>query len=384
MSELAVEMRGICKSFAGVRVLDNVDFSLQRGEIHALVGGNGAGKSTLMKILEGVYTPDAGQILLDGQSVEIRSPQDARALGIGMIFQEFSLIPTLTVAQNIFLTREPKGAGGLIDDREAEARARALFAEMDETVDPKAIVGDLSTGYWQLTEIAKALAQNARILIMDEPTSTLTAAESQSLFALIQRLKARGISIIYISHRMEEIFQITDRVTVLRDGRKISTTPTAELTMQRVIDDIVGRTMESAFVWQERQVDRSGMPLLEVRGLTAGGRVQDISFDLYPGEMLGVAGLMGSGRTELARALFGIDRIESGEVRIRGQRVHIHVPDDAIAAGFSLIPEDRRSQGLVLDHTVKDNLLLPLLSRIERFGIVDDARGDRVVESAVQ
>src|SRR3954464_1394559 len=270
--EGAVRIRAITKGCNGVPVLKEVDFELQRGEIHALVGGNGAGKSTLMKILEGVYTPDTGQILIDGQPVEIRSPQDARALGIGMIFQEFSLIPTLTVAQNIFLTREPKGAGGLINDREAEARARALFAEMDETVDPRAIVGDLSTGYWQLTEIAKALAQNARILIMDEPTSTLTAAETQSLFALIQRLKARGISIIYISHRMEEIFQITDRVTVLRDGRTISTSPTAGLAMQRFIEDIVGRSMESAFVWLERRVERTGTPLLDVPGLTAGGR----------------------------------------------------------------------------------------------------------------
>jgi ribose transport system ATP-binding protein len=384
MSDFAVEMRGIDKSFAGVRVLDAVDFDLRRGEIHALIGGNGAGKSTLMKILEGVYTPDAGQILIDGQPVEIRSPHDARSLGIGMIFQEFSLIPTLTVAQNIFLTREPRGFGGLIDDRAAEERTRALFAEMDETVDPRAVVGDLSTGYWQLTEIAKALAQDARILIMDEPTSTLTAAETQSLFALIQKLKARGISIIYISHRMEEIFQTTDRVTVLRDGRTISTTPTAELTMQRVIDDIVGRSMEAAFIWQERRVERSGTPLLEARGLTAGGRVRDVSFQLYPGEIVGIAGLMGSGRTELARALFGIDSIESGEVLVRGRRVTIHVPDDAIASGMSLIPEDRRSQGLVLDHTVKDNLLLPLLSRQHRFGFVDDARGDRVVASSVQ
>jgi ribose transport system ATP-binding protein len=365
-------------------VLDEVDFDLRPGEIHALVGGNGAGKSTLMKILEGVYTPDAGQIIVDGQPAEIRSPQDARFLGIGMIFQEFSLIPTLTVAQNIFLTREPRGRGGLIDDRACEEQARHLFAEMDEAVDPKAVMGNLSTGYWQLTEIAKALAQDARILIMDEPTSTLTAAETESLFALIQKLKARGISIIYISHRMEEIFRITDRVTVLRDGRRISTTPTSDLTMQRVIDDIVGRTMESAFAWQEREVERTSTPLLEVRGLSAGGRVHDVSFRLYPGEIVGIAGLMGSGRTELARALFGIDRIDTGEIRIRGETVAIHVPDDAIAAGVSLIPEDRRSQGLILDHTVRDNLLLPLLSRLQQFGVVDDAKGDRIVASSVQ
>ncbi|MBA2596327.1 MAG: sugar ABC transporter ATP-binding protein [Chloroflexia bacterium] len=383
MSELAVQMSGISKSFSGTRVLHAVDFELRPGEVHALVGGNGAGKSTLMKILQGVYTADEGRIAVNGQPVEIRSPHDAGALGIGMIFQEFSLIPTLTVAQNIFLTREPR-SGGLIDDRASEQRTRELFEEMDERVDPRAMVGDLSTGYWQLTEIAKALAQEARILIMDEPTSTLTATETQSLFALMQKLKARGISIIYISHRMEEIFQTTDRVTVLRDGRWISTEPTSQLTMERVIDDIVGKTMEGAFAWQERQVERTGTPLLEVRGLSAGGRVRDVSFSLYPGEILGIAGLMGSGRTELARAIFGIDRIDAGEVLIRGERAPIRVPDDAIAAGVALIPEDRRSQGLVLDHTVKDNLLLPMLPRLQQFGLVDDARGARIAKGFVE
>ncbi|MDQ3694839.1 MAG: sugar ABC transporter ATP-binding protein [Chloroflexota bacterium] len=384
MSDLAVEMTGMSKSFAGVRVLDGVDFGLRRGETHALVGGNGAGKSTLMKILQGVYTPDAGQIAVAGQPVAIRSPHDARALGIAMIFQEFSLIPSLTVAQNIFLTREPRTGAGLIDDRAAEERARALFTELDEPVDPRAMVGDLSTGYWQLTEIAKALAQAARILIMDEPTSTLTATETQSLFVLMQKLKARGISIIYISHRMEEIVQISDRVTVLRDGRWISTEATGRLTMERIIDDIVGKTMEAAFAWQERRVEQTGTPLLEVRGLTAGNRVRDISFSLYPGQILGIAGLMGSGRTELARVIFGIDRLDAGEILVRGTPVAIRDPDDAIAAGIALIPEDRRSQGLVLDHPVRDNLLLPLLQRLQRYGLVNDAEGARVAGSYVR
>jgi ribose transport system ATP-binding protein len=383
MTDLAVQMTGISKSFAGVRVLNEVDFDLRRGEIHALVGGNGAGKSTLMKILEGVYTPDTGEIKVDGQRVQIRTPHDARALGIGMIFQEFSLIPTLTVAENVFLTREPR-RGMFIDDRASEELTRALFAEMGESVDPRARVSDLSTGYWQLTEIAKALAQNARILIMDEPTSTLTETETQSLFRIVDMLKARGISIIYISHRMEEIFRITDRITVLRDGRLVSTEETSRVTMDKVIDDIVGKTMESAFAWQERQVTRDGPPLLSVHGLTTRTGVRDITFDLYPGEILGIAGLMGSGRTELARALFGIDPIDGGEVLIRGKQATIHVPDDAIDAGIALVPEDRRSQGLVLDHTVKDNLTLPLLPKLRRFGLIDDARGGRIAESFVQ
>jgi ribose transport system ATP-binding protein len=383
MDPSAVRMTGISKSFSGIRVLHGVDFDLRKGEVHALVGGNGAGKSTLMKILQGVYTSDEGQITVDSQTVEIRSPHDARALGIGMIFQEFSLIPTLTVSQNIFLGHEPRGPGGLIDDRASVRRAREVFSEMGEEIDPNARMLDLSTGYWQLTEIAKALAQDARVLIMDEPTSSLTATEAHSLFALVQRLKERGISIIYISHRMEEIFRITDRITVLRDGRHILTEDTAGLTMSRVIDAIVGKTMEQAFEWRERSVDRSVAPLLEVRNLSAGRRVQDVSFDLYPGEIIGLAGLMGSGRTELAQAIFGIDRVDKGEILILGERIDIGNPEEAIAAGVSLVPEDRRIQGLVLDHSVKNNLLLPLLDRLDRAGIIDDRRGDRMAGSIV-
>ena len=383
MDPVAVRMTGISKSFSGIRVLHGVDFDLRKGEVHALVGGNGAGKSTLMKILQGVYRPDEGQIAVDGNPVEVRSPHDARALGIGMIFQEFSLIPTLTVAQNIFLGHEPRGSGGLIDDRAGARQARELFAQLEEDIDPNARMLDLGTGYWQLTEIAKALAQDARVLIMDEPTSSLTATEAHSLFALVQRLKERGISIIYISHRMDEIFRITDRITVLRDGRHILTEDTAALTMNQVIDAIVGQSMEQAFEWQERSVDRSVAPLLQVRNLSAGSRVQDISFDLYPGEILGLAGLMGSGRTELARAIFGIDRVDKGEILIRGQRVDIGNPEEAIIAGVSLVPEDRRTQGLVLDHSVKNNLLLPLLNRLDHAGIIDDRRGDRMAGSIV-
>ena len=383
MDSVAVRMTGISKSFSGIQVLHGVDFDLRKGEVHALVGGNGAGKSTLMKILQGVYTADEGQVAVDGTPVEIRSPHDARALGIGMIFQEFSLIPTLTVAQNIFLGHEPRGHGGLIDDGASARRARELFAELEEEIDPNARMLELSTGYWQLTEIAKALAQDARVLIMDEPTSSLTATEAQSLFSLVQRLKERGISIIYISHRMEEIFRITDRITVLRDGHHVLTEDSAALTMNRVIDAIVGKTMEQAFEWRERDADRSVAPLLQVRNLSAGNRVQDISFDLYPGEILGLAGLMGSGRTELARAIFGIDRVDRGEILIRGEQVGIGNPEEAITAGVSLVPEDRRTQGLVLDHSVKNNLLLPLLDRLDHAGIIDDRRGDQMAGSAV-
>ena len=376
----AVRMVGVGKSFNGVRVLENVDFDVTRGEIHALVGGNGAGKSTLMKILEGVYTLDEGRIELDGQEVTLASAQDARANGIAMIFQEFSLIPTLTVAQNIFLAREARGAGGLLDDRESERRTRELFDEMGVEIDPRASLDSLSTAYWQLTEIAKALSQDARVLIMDEPTSSLAKSETETLFTLVRRLKERGISIVYISHRMEEVFAVADRITILRDGRTVLTEPIGQVSMEQAIEGIVGRKVERAMEWKERHMHTGDEPVLEARDLVAGDRVRGVSFLVRAGEIVGLAGLMGSGRTETARLLFGIDPLDSGEILVRGRRVDIGSPRDAIAAGIALIPEDRRGQGLVLDHTVKDNLLLPLLRSLTRTGFVDDGEGNRAAQ----
>ncbi len=374
-TDLTVEMRGIGKAFNGVPVLSGVDLRLRKGEVHALVGGNGAGKSTLMKILQGVYSLDAGEIRIDGRPVRLASIHDAKDAGIDMVFQEFSLIPTLTVAQNIFLTREPHSVAGLLDDRQAVRRAREIFAEMDVEIDPRAELGSLGTAYWQLTEIAKALAQQATILIMDEPTAALAKHEADAMFALVDRLKARGLSIIYISHRMEEIARIADRVTVLRDGRRVITAPLAELTAEQIIEHVVGRKLEGAMDWHERCVDRFGTPLLEARNLRAGSRVREISFRLYPGEILGLAGLMGSGRTELARCLFGIDRLAGGELLVGGRPVHVRSPRDAVAANLALIPEDRRAQGLVLDHSVRANLLLPMLSGLRRGPLLDDRKG---------
>jgi ribose transport system ATP-binding protein len=374
----AVEMRGICKTFHGVPALTDVDFELRAGETHALVGENGAGKSTLMKILQGVYTLDAGEIRVNGNPVRLRSTQDAQTAGIGMVFQEFSLIPTLTVAQNVFLNREPRAALGLLNDRQAVRRARDLFDEMGVAIDPNALLSSLSTAHWQLTEIAKALAQQARVLIMDEPTASLAKHEAGALFALIDRLRARGISTIYISHRMEEIYQVADRVTVLRDGHTVITAPVGQLTPAQLVEHIVGRRLEDQLTWKQRDVDRSGTPLLEARNLTAGTRVRDVSFTLYPGEIVGLAGLMGSGRSELARCLFGIDRLSSGEVFIRGQRVKLTKPSSAMRAGLAFIPEDRRAQGLILEHSVRDNLLLPLLGSLQRGPLIDDRKGTRL------
>ena len=377
----AVTMRGISKSFGGVPVLKEVDFDLRKGEIHALAGGNGAGKSTLMKILVGVYDRDGGSYEVDGEHVDFHTVQDARASGVGMVFQEFSLVPTLSVAQNVFLTREPRSRGGLIDDAEMERRTRDLFHSMSVDVDPGRPLDELPTAYWQLTEIAKALSQNARVLIMDEPTAALAKAETVELFALMRRLKANGISIVYISHRMEEVFEVCDRITVLRDGGVVMATELAAVSPREVIDSIVGRKLEHEMEYHERDVGTA--VLLEARGLTA-GKLRGIDFTLHEGQVLGLAGLMGSGRTELARALFGIDPIESGELLLGGEPIRVANPREAIDHGIALIPEDRRAQGLILDHAVRENFLLPLLSRLSRAGFVDDAEGDRRTDAFVK
>ena len=375
-----VAMRGVSKAFYGSPVLVDVDFDLQPGEVHALVGGNGAGKSTLMKILEGVYSLDSGRVEIAGEPVHFGSGLDARRHGIAMIFQEFSLIPTLTVAQNVFLAREVQGAFGTVNDRACERQTRQLFADIGVSVDPKARMDSLPTAYWQLAEIAKALAQNARVLIMDEPTASLAKQETEALFALIRRLKERGIGIVYISHRLDEVLEIADRVTVLRDGRIVATEPAAGLTISRVIELVVGRTVSGAMEWRRRKVSRDVEPLFEVRDLIAGPRVRGITFEVYAGEIVGLAGLMGSGRTELAHALFGISRIESGHVHVRGREITIHNTRDAIAAGLALVPEDRRREGLVLDHTVRANLTLTLLQTLTDHGVLRRRREEELAE----
>jgi ribose transport system ATP-binding protein len=377
----AVVMRAITKSFNGVKVLDEVDFDLGRGEIHALVGGNGAGKSTLMKILVGVYSRDAGSYQINEQEVTFESIADAQAAGVGMVFQEFSLIPTLTVAQNVFMTREPRGFAGFIDDRAMERKTREIFKTMRVDIPPSRVVSELPTAMWQLTEIAKALAQDARVLILDEPTAALARTETLRLFDLMRRLRDQGISMVYISHRMEEVFEVCDRVTVLRDGRRVLTEPIGEITPKRVINEIVGRKLEHTMEYQAREVPEE--VLLSVRGLTTRTKLKEVDVDLRRGEVVGLAGLMGSGRTELGLALFGVDPVESGDIVLEGRRLELTGPGSAIAAGLALIPEDRRLQGLILDHAVRDNLLLPLLGRMTRGGFVDDRAGSRSVTASI-
>ncbi len=371
-------MRRISKAFGGVSVLEDVDFELFPGEVHALLGGNGAGKSTLMKILQGVgvYTPDAGEIRIGGEAVRLRG----RHPQVAMIFQEFSLIPTLSVAQNVYLTREPRGKLGTLADREAERQARRLFGEIGVDIDPRVRMDSLSTAYWQLTEIAKALAQSARVLVMDEPTASLARSEAEALFALIARLKERGIGIVYISHRLQEVLRIADRVTVLRDGRVVATQAAQGLTTAGAIELIVGRKVEETMRWRPRAIPEDAPPLLEVRDLVAGPRVRGVSFEVKSGEIVGLAGLMGSGRTELAHALFGIQSIDSGAVLVRGRPVKVRSPEAAIEAGIALIPEDRRVQGLILDHSVKSNLTLTLLQALSEHGVMRRRREEALAK----
>ena len=362
-------MRGIEKSFGTNPVLKNVDFSVSVGEVHALAGENGAGKSTLMKILQGVYQKDAGEILVSGEAVEITDTFAARKAGIGMVFQEFSLIPTLTVAQNIFLTNEPTKLG-LIDDAKAKSLALEIFKEMEVEVDPSSTVESMPTALWQLTEIAKALAQNAKVLIMDEPTASLAKHEAEGLFALIERLKAKGIAIVYISHRMDEIYRIADRITVLRDGARVLTESLKKVSPEQIVEAIVGRKAAAHLVHQNRSAKIGKEVVLDVKDLSSGPKLQNVSLQVRRGEILGLAGLMGSGRTELVNTLFGILKPTSGTISINGKVIDISSPQKAIQNHIALIPEDRRAQGLVLDHSVTENLTLPLLDEVKSGGLL--------------
>jgi ribose transport system ATP-binding protein len=379
----AIEMRGIEKSFGSNPVLKNVDFSVKVGEVHALAGENGAGKSTLMKILQGVYGKDAGQIQVAGKDVEITDTFAARKAGVGMVFQEFSLIPTLTVAQNIFLTNEPTKYG-LISDSKAKEMAAALFQEMQVSVDPSATVEHLPTALWQLTEIAKALAQNAKVLIMDEPTASLAKHEAEALFALIERLKAKGIAIVYISHRMDEVYRIADRITVLRDGVRVLTESLKDLTPVQIVEAIVGRKAAAHLEHLDRAEKITNEVVLEVDNLRSGTKLNGVSFSVKKGEILGLAGLMGSGRTELVNTIFGVTKADTGTIKINGVATNISSPREAIKNRIALIPEDRRSQGLVLDHPVTENLTLPIIDSLKSKGLLSNkkilAKSQEIIE----
>ena len=362
MAELLVEMTGISKSFPGVHALDDCRFELHPGEVHALVGENGAGKSTLMKILAGIYRRDAGTIRFKGQEVEIASPRAARDLGISIIHQELNLMGHLTVAQNIFIGREPRGAAPfLLDEKTLNAKARELFETLHLKLDPRARVSSLAVAQQQMVEIAKALSFSSAVLIMDEPTAALTDTEIDELFRIIRHLRDQGKGIVHISHRLEELKQISNRITVMRDGRFIATVNTADAEIQQIISMMVGRTVFEAT--PELPEQRDPNVVLEVKGLNLGRQVRDISFSLHRGEILGIAGLVGAGRTEVVRAIFAADRPESGQVTINGKQVVIHGPSDAVHHGIAYLSEDRKRYGLALGMDVELNTVLASLRR---------------------
>ncbi len=380
MAQYVVEMNRISKGFPGVQALDEVDFRASAGEVMALLGENGAGKSTLVKILSGVYTRDSGSIRIFGKEVKgDLTPTTAREAGIAIIHQELNMCPHLTVAENIFLGRE-RSKGAVLSNREMYAESKAILDKLKIRIDPDTVVGDLAVSKQQMVEIAKALSTDARILIMDEPTSALTSKEIEELFAIIRQLKAEGRSIIYISHRLEELRHIVDQVTIMRDGRFILESAFKDISMENIISNMVGREIKNKF---PRVECSPGEMLLEVKNLSAGRMVRDVSFSLRAGEIVGVAGLMGAGRTEMTRALFGVDHKESGEIRLSGKPIAINKPMDAIREGIVLAPEDRKKDGLCTNLSVRENIALPNLDILcDKLSVVNRKKEAAMVEKA--
>jgi ribose transport system ATP-binding protein len=357
-----LEMRGITKRFPGVLALDNVSLSVRKGEVHALLGENGAGKSTLMKILSGAYRMDEGEILFDGKPVEIHSSHDAQALNISTIYQELNLTEQLTVAENIFMGRQPTKGPFMVDWKGMFSKAQTILDDLGVDISAQALVRDLGVAHKQMVELAKSLSINSRVLIMDEPTAPLTSREIKTLFDTIRMLRSRGVSIIYISHRLEEVMEVCDRATIMRDGRNVTVLNVADTNLDEIIRYMVGRELKEKFPKIHPDI---GETRLQVDKLNAGKQVKDISFSVRSGEILGIAGLVGAGRTETARAIFGMDPKESGTVSVDGKEVSIQHPLDAIRAGIGFVTEDRKGEGLVLTMPVSQNITLATL---EKFG----------------
>ncbi|MGO4268893.1 sugar ABC transporter ATP-binding protein [Paenibacillus sp. TAF58] len=384
MSEALVRMEGIEKHFPGVHALHQCRLELAAGEVHALVGENGAGKSTLMKIATGVYQKDEGRIILKGKEVNIPNTRAAQLLGISMIHQELNLMPDLTIAQNIFIGREPrKGIKLFVDDRKLNDQAQQLLNEMNLQLDPRTKVSELTVAKQQMVEIAKALSFQSEVLIMDEPTAALTNAEIEDLFRIIEQLRGRGVGIVYISHRMEELKRITDRITVMRDGRYIDTVQTKDTTIDQIIAMMVGRELYVSS--QQTTVGASETRVLEVTNLNRGSSVKDVTFHLAKGEILGFAGLMGAGRTEVARAIFGADAIDSGDIRIHGNKVQLKAPHDAVRHGIGYLSEDRKRYGLMVDMDVKTNIAIASYRKVRRLlGWMHDSKIDQSASHFVE
>ena len=381
MNDIIVSMHDICKSFPGVKALDHVDFELRSGEVMALLGENGAGKSTLMKVLSGVYTRDSGDMEIQGKAYGNLTPKQAQAAGVAIIHQELNMCRHLTVAENMFLGRE-KVRGVVLSQREMEAEAAEVLGRLKIDISPRTVVGDLPISKQQMVEIAKALSMDARILIMDEPTSALTAREIEDLFRIIRDLRASDHGIVYISHRLEELQHIVDRVTIMRDGQYITSMNFADTTIDHIITHMVGREIKEKF---PRVTCQKGKKIFEVRNLNAGRMVRNVSFSLYEGEIVGFAGLMGAGRTETTRAIFGIDPKESGQILLDGREIAIHSPSDAIRQGVVLAPEDRKKDGLCTKLSIRHNIALPNLDLLcNRLGVVSHSRENAMCEQAVK
>jgi ribose transport system ATP-binding protein len=374
-------MRGIEKRFGATRALRGVHLTVRSHEIHAIMGENGAGKSTLMKILSGVYTPDAGEILLDGHAIRIRSPGEARALGINLIYQELSVAPNMTVAQNVFMGNVPRARFGMVDERDMNRRTNAILADLGAPFDATELVGTLSIAEQQQVEIARALVHDSRILIMDEPTAALSDRETEQLFRIIETLRDRGIAVLYISHRMAEVDRLARRVTVLRDGAYVGELTHDELDQKRIVQMMVGRPADD-FYQHTRRTSR-GAERLRVEGI-AGGKLKPASFSLYAGQVTGLAGLVGAGRTELARLIFGADEKTAGNIWVDGEKVDIREPSTAIRHGIGYVPEDRKNLGLFLHLTVLENTAINVLRHHSRAGVLNHRKLTTLTRDAIK
>jgi rhamnose transport system ATP-binding protein len=370
-AEPIVEFIGISKQFGTIQALHDVDIAFYAGEVHALVGENGAGKSTLVKLLGGIHRPDTGVIMIDGTAVELHSPAQAQHLGIAVIHQEPTLFPDLNVAENVFMGRHPRDRFGRVAWKQMYQEVERLLASLDVDLSVYAPVRGLSVADQQLVEIAKALSLDARVLVMDEPTAALSPHEVEKLFAITKQLRQQGVAILFVSHRLEEISELADQLTVMRDGARVITAPASELSSEEIIRHMVGRELTSLFPKGKAEI---GEVVLEVQQLTRKGVFRDINFQIRRGEILGFAGLVGAGRTEVARVLFGIDRADAGEIRIQDRPVHISSPRVAMRHGLAYVPEDRRQQGLIMDFTIAANMTLPIVQQVSRLGNVDRRR----------
>jgi ribose transport system ATP-binding protein len=376
-----LKMSNISKIYPGVKALDNVSFDLNKGEVHVLIGENGAGKSTLMKLLAGAEKRSSGEIHIDDTQVQINNPIDAQKLGVVMIYQELNIVPQLSVGENIFLGKEPKKRNGLIDWNRLYDESNQLLQKLNSAINVKETVSNLSVAGQQIVEIAKALTFKAKIIIMDEPTAALTTREVTELFKVIEWLKEQGIGIVYISHRLEEIFQIGDRITILRDGKFISTKNVSDIKREELITLMVGRELTQEFPKKKFQ---RGKEVLRLENISKKGKINDVNLSVYQGELLGIGGLVGAGRTELAQIIFGADKKDSGQLFLDGNNVQITSPTDAIKYGIALLTEDRNKKGLILDMTVAENITLSNLKDLLKNGMIDKGKEKSIVDKFVK